>query len=343
MKKLKTDRRGLLAASLCNQHLYAKAPRLQVVSSLLGLQAQFANYPKHALRIRARDYLPQSWNEGLVKTWTFRGTLHLVDKNELGLYISMLGVSKQWDDGWGIPRRRKPRLAAMLQEWIQGGVCEREELKSLCRKRRINAALLDQIFHGWGGLIKEMCHRGLIAYAPGTEKRFVSCGKIERMDCDQARRIVMERYFTRLGPATLEDFAAFAGFKKSTVRDLAAKFPLQLKSVECDSVDYYYLGTCETAQEIPPCLFLAGFDQLLMAYKDRSRLLDEKNRSDVITNTGIIHPTVMLDGRLRAKWKLTGQALSIHPFGKIGADKRKEIACAAKSIFGDEVREICFV
>ena len=28
--------------------------------------------------------------------------------------------------------------------------------------------LLDKVFYGWGGLLRDMCARGLIAYAPGT-------------------------------------------------------------------------------------------------------------------------------------------------------------------------------
>ena len=82
----------LLFASLHNLHLLEKTDKATVVSDLMGLQAQFANNPKYALQIRAADYDEETWGEGLVKTWTFRGTPHAVRREELGLYLSAVGV-----------------------------------------------------------------------------------------------------------------------------------------------------------------------------------------------------------------------------------------------------------
>jgi hypothetical protein len=66
---MEIDSRGLLLASLNNQHLLKKAPCGAVVSELCGLQAQFANNPKYALRIRGSDFSEAAWGEGLVKIW----------------------------------------------------------------------------------------------------------------------------------------------------------------------------------------------------------------------------------------------------------------------------------
>ena len=51
-----TDLEMLLYNSLKGLHLLDKADTHTVVSDLMGLQAQFANYPKASLRIRASDY-----------------------------------------------------------------------------------------------------------------------------------------------------------------------------------------------------------------------------------------------------------------------------------------------
>lgn len=64
----------LLYASLHNLYLLEKADTATIVSDLMGLQAQFANNPKYALQIRASDYSENNWYQGLIKTWTFRGT-----------------------------------------------------------------------------------------------------------------------------------------------------------------------------------------------------------------------------------------------------------------------------
>ena len=51
-----TDKEMLLYNSLHGLHLLSKADTHTVVSDLMGLQAQFANYPKASLLIRASDY-----------------------------------------------------------------------------------------------------------------------------------------------------------------------------------------------------------------------------------------------------------------------------------------------
>lgn len=82
------EQRGLLLASLDKQHVLSKTEMASVVSNLCGLQAQFANNPGHALRIRTHDFHPDRWRDGLVKTWTFRNTMHVVRADELGLFLS---------------------------------------------------------------------------------------------------------------------------------------------------------------------------------------------------------------------------------------------------------------
>ncbi len=332
------DKRALLLASLHNQFILSPAPQRVVVSSLLGLQAQFANYPKHALRIRASDHDPHRWNDGLVKTWTFRGTLHLVREDELGLYLSALGKPKSWDDAWDIAAGKKPRLAKIILGWIHDGVTHREDLKTRCRARGVDGELLENIFHGWGGLMKEMCLRGLVAYAPGTGKHFHPCPDVVWQGQRKARLELLRRYFQRLGPATLEDCAVFTGMRRKSIEELAQKLPL--RSVECDGKEYFHIDPLRLDGDIPPCLFLAGFDQLHLAYKDRTRLVPDKHRLKVVTNTGIIHPTVALDGQVCAKWKLAGRTLRVVPFERLNQKKRRTIEKTARRVFDSDIDEV---
>lgn len=99
-------KKELLAQSLARHHVLQRASRLQVVSDLCGLQAQFATGPREALRIRARDYTEGGWDRGLVKIWSHRGTIHVVPASELGLHLSARGntgsLTEAWH-GWGIP------------------------------------------------------------------------------------------------------------------------------------------------------------------------------------------------------------------------------------------------
>ncbi|MDR1535189.1 MAG: winged helix DNA-binding domain-containing protein [Planctomycetota bacterium] len=337
-----TDKREILLASLDKQFFFDKGRKKRIVSSLCGLQAQFANNPGHALRIRADDFASGTWHDGLVKTWTFRNTLHAVRKDELGLFLSAQGVPDKWDGGWGLPPKTMARWSAFLLDKIGEGVCDREALKIASRKAGMTDDEMECAFHGWGGLIKEMAKRGLIAYVSGTAKRFVACGDVALMDWEEASAILLERYFRYLGPATMADCANFFGCRGRTLLELLKKRPLPLKSIVCEGVEYWYLGKWNATREIPPCLFLAGFDQLLMAYKDRSRLVDGKHKSDVVTNTGIVHPTVLVDGSLKAKWRKDGRTLVITPFAKLTRRQRRLIDDFGGELFGGDVLQVVF-
>jgi hypothetical protein len=339
---MKIDGRGLLLASLHNQYLLEKAPCGVVVSALCGLQAQFANNPKYALRIRGSDFSEAAWEEGLVKIWAFRKTLHTIPQSEAGLFLSARGVPDDWHGGWNLKGDRMEYWSKFLLESIASGINGREVLKEKCRKKGMSQEEAQNVFHGWGGLIYEMNRRGMIAYVPGTAKDFVLCGKVKWMDRDKARAVLLRRYFRTFGPASLEDCAYFTGWKKREILNVVEKHSIRLKSVLCEDREYFYAGSLPDTGEIPECLFLAGFDQLLMGYKDRSRMMDERYKQDVTTNTGIVHPTILLDGRIQAKWKKSGLKLTVTPFCELSQKNRNRIARYAKTLFDGEIREIDF-
>ena len=330
----------LLYASLHNLYLLEKADTATIVSDLMGLQAQFANNPKYALQIRASDYSESNWHQGLIKTWTFRGTLHVVRRDELSLLLSAVGV-KPWDDHWGIDPSIKPYWAEKLRNWIASGISERDRLKEKCSEAGMEPELLDKVFHGWGGLLRDMCARGMIACTPGTKKSYLACD-LELIDKQTARLEVIRRYFKAFGPASLTDCAYFTGFRKTEVVKLVEEAGLPLQSVFDNESELFYLGALPSGGTIPECLFLTGFDQLLMGYRDRSRYLDEKYKGKVTTNTGIVFPTILLHKRLQAKWKKNGAKLLITPFGRLSKRDRDLIADKAQEVFGADVSAVTF-
>lgn len=335
----------LLYFSLKHQHLLAKTDKDTVVSDLCGLQAQFANNPKYALRIRASNYSETGWGAGLIKVWSFRGTLHAVRKDELGLFLSARGVKDTWDNAWGIDPEIKPHWAQRIYDWIASGVDGREELKEKCRAKGMEQEVLEKVFHGWGGLIREMCDRGMIAYHIGTAKRFVLCHDVQFSDQKSARMEVIKRYFKAFGPATATDCAAFTGYRKTDVIKLIEESGMQLKSVFCEGVEYFHLTDLHSAGSIPDCLYLTGFDQLILGYKDRSRFLRDEDKRQVTTTTGIVFPTILVNGSLQAKWKKDGTKLMITPFSgsrKLSKRNKDLISAQGRALFGTEIKEVVY-
>jgi hypothetical protein len=332
----------LLSISLRRQYLSVKAPREEVVSDLCGLQAQFANNPKYALRIRASGFDEGHWQDGLVKTWTFRKTLHAVLEKELGLFLSAQGIPDRWYDGWGLRAGRMAYWAEFLGDLISSGTRGREDLKKRCRERGISQEEEGNVFHGWGGLLYEMSRRGLIAYHPGTAKQFVPCPPLRPLPRDEARAVLLRRYFQSFGPAEISDCVSFTGYRRREVEDLIRGFDIRLNRVSCEGKDYFYLGELPEPEPVPACLFLAGFDQLIMGYRNRSRVMDDEDKGKVITNSGIVHPTVLLRGRLGAKWKKDGSVLIITPFRPLSARAQALITKTGRELFAGEIQECRF-
>jgi hypothetical protein len=75
-----------------------------------------------------------------------------------------------------------------------------------------------------------MNQRGIIAYVPGTAKDFVLCRKVKWTDRDEARAVLLRRYFKAFGPATMDDCAYFTGWKKREILDVIEKSGVRLKS-----------------------------------------------------------------------------------------------------------------
>jgi hypothetical protein len=388
---LTLDERELLMATLNRHHLTRKAPCRQVLHDLCGLQAQFANNPRYALRIRGSDFDDTTWGDGLVKIWSFRHTLHVVPAEEAGLYLSARGGgpagggangdevggrvsmgagggaggarvaaigaggakdavgggwpgsrADAWTGGWGIDGDRMAYWADFLLGRVLAGVRNRDALKVECRAAGMGQDELSAVFHGWGGAFYEMNRRGLVAYAPGTAKDFVPLDGVRWMDAGKARARVLRRYFAAYGPATLDDFAAFTGYKRREVADALDLAAAPLRSCSCGGKEYLYLGALDPSGDVPPCLFLAGFDQLLMGYKDRSRVMDERDKRNVVTVSGIVAPTVLLGGRVRAKWKKDGAAVVVTPFSRVAKRDRRLIERRALELFRGDVDEVRF-
>ncbi|MGI6201171.1 MAG: DNA glycosylase AlkZ-like family protein [Christensenellales bacterium] len=309
--------RELLLATLERQYLLHKGDRLTVMADLCGLQAQFAGNPRLALQLRAQDFHPDTWQEGLVKVWTHRNTLHAVRRDELGLYLSAKDQAGPWEDSWwGVPKAVKPYWSEVIREQVAAGNDTREGLKAACRARGMDEPLVQRVFHGWGGLIKEMAmaDRGLIAYAMGTDKRFVLPGPVNWMDRDAARLTLLARYFTHFGPATLADCAAFTGYGVTETRRLVGLGALPLREVDCGGARCFYLGALAQSRGLPACVLLAGFDQVLLGYRDRGRVMRREDQPKVITCSGIVFPTILLNGRLRARYKVVAGGVQVTPF-----------------------------
>jgi hypothetical protein len=122
-------------------------------------------------------------------------------------------------------------------------------------------------------------------------------------DPDDAATLVLERYLRAFGPASKRDVAAWAGVAQ---RDFAAAWE-RLPTVSYrDEEDTELLDlpdeTLPPAATKLPVRFLARWDQVLLAYANRDRIIPPELGPLRLTLSG--DQTLTVDGRVAASWKL---------------------------------------
>ncbi len=94
---------------------------------------------------------------------------------------------------------------------------------------------------------------------------------------------------------------------------------------------------------MPKCLFLAGFDPLLLGYeKKESLFLQPAHLRRVFNLAGIVMPTVLLRGQIVGKWKKKNRKLEVTLFASVSLADRKGIEAKAAALWKD-LESVSFV
>lgn len=329
------ERRQLL---LARQYLSAPADRVAVCGALNGLQAQILSYARHALALRCSAPLGADWGEGLVKSWTLRGTMHIFPQRDLPLYLhrDRTHYLRDVDRFTAAPllsAGRKAALADHILRCVDQGITAREALRLACRDFGMTEEEERSAFNSWGGLLRAMCEAGQLCYAVQEQKVFRRCPDFTPMAAEDARLEQARRYFTHFGPASLRDAAYFFGVPQKQVRAWLDQLPVE--TVSAAGRDCFFLDDGRRdAPEIPACVLLAGFDQLLLGYEKReSVFLPLEYLRGIFTRAGMVLPAVLLDGQVAGRWKVSGKSCAVTCFRPFSPGEREETAAALHRFF----------
>ena len=101
----------------------------------------------------------------------------------------------------------------------------------------------------------------------------------------------------------------------------------------------YYAASDAPAGEMPNVRLLSGFDPMLLGYrKEDNPILPPKHLRGVFNLTGIVHPTVLADGRIAARWREKDGKVELMPFEIIGVRTKKRIEREVEKWF--KIKEI---
>lgn len=304
----------ILLRRLAGQHLLFPSDTQTVVKDLCGVQAQFLSHALHGLSIRCHSVN----TEGLIKSWTNRGTMHLLSADDLPLFLHqdrshfLRPVDTLGGDAF-ITASRKEYFAELILEAVARGIDQREDLKALCRQAGMTESESKSLFDPWGGTIRALCEAGRLCHKVQETRAYRLCPPFEPMSREAAQLEMARRYFTHFGPATLRDAAYFFGAAQAQVKKWLNQLPVT--ETVLNGKAYFYGEESLPIGHPPKLLFLAGFDQFLLGYdKTESLTLPKEHLRDIFTLSGMVRPAIWMDGRIVGWWNLKNRRLSLKLF-----------------------------
>jgi hypothetical protein len=317
---------------LAGQHLLSPADTQTVAKDLCGVQAQFLSHALHGLSIRCNEV----HTDGLVKSWTNRGTMHLFSADDLPLFLHegrshfLRPVDTLASDAY-LCTDRKAYFADLIVEAIARGIDQRDALKTLCEEAGMSDSESKSLFDPWGGMIRALCEEGRICHKVTQKKAYRLCPSFVPMEEAPARLELARRYFSHFGPASLKDAAYFFGTTQAKVKSWLEQLPVT--ETVLDNRSYFYIEGGLPDSQTPACLFLAGFDQLMLGYeKTESLFLPREHMREIFNMAGIVRPAILVNGTVAGWWALQNRKLKITLFSP---DEKALIRTAATRQFID--------
>jgi hypothetical protein len=322
------------------------------------VQAQEFTPAKWALGLRAKGITNEDVNRELddgriVRTHILRPTWHFVAAADLRWMLSISGprvhaanahyYRKTGTDSALVSRSRK-----LLERSLRGGVAlTRSELAQRFARGGIEAAGMQLAYFMMRAELD-----GLICSGPRRGKQSTYMLVDERvppsaaLTPDNAMAELVRRYFTSHGPATIQDFVWWSGMTVRQTKAALADVGSGLVRETIDEQEYWYSPASRPARRPANAVdLLPIYDEYLIAYKNRSAIVDPDRRRDNRAHDGY-GQFLMIDGMLSGTWRMSdsrsGVDVTVSPYRKLSRPQRDAAAAAAKRLgdfFGRAARQ----
>jgi hypothetical protein len=323
------DRRALNRTVLHRQMLVERTARpvVDVIRHLVAVQAQEPNWPYVGLWSRVAGFAHDDLTTLLAAREVVRGSLIRATQHVLAA-----------DDYVWLRPAAQPALDAGLRSRYftdQAGGLDLDELVETGRRllaegpltraelgRRLSARYPDR-----EGIVLAMALQVRLAVVhpppngawgpwgnrPSTPMALAEPEIGRALDAAVDPRRLVRRYLAAFGPATVMDVQAWSGLTRlrevvegmglPTARDAEGRLLYDLPDAEVVDGD-----------RPVPVRFLPGYDNLLIGYADRSRIVADADRPRVITGS-LVRPTFLVDGFVRGTWAVGRDgSVSVEPF-----------------------------
>jgi hypothetical protein len=277
----------------------------------------------------------------IIKTFAFRGAVHLMTPEDGGAYLALRAASRMWElPSWQSHYRVTPAdwqdLRATVRAALADGPLTAADLGAAVtsepRFRHLGFAFAD----GAGTFLKPLCWQGVMSFGPARAGRatFQALDANPRwsglLELDEAGPRAVESYFRAYGPATAAHvhywLSEGLGAGRRGVQSWISGLGGRLAEVEADGERAYVLreDLDELASTRPTSgvRLLPGYDQWVIGPGTADpHVVPPARRTLVSRQTAL----VVVGGVLSGTWAMQGDAVAIAWFAEAGDPPRAEL------------------
>ena len=322
--------RELNRATLARQ-LLLERKRLSptaVIERLVGMQAQWPSAPYVGIWTRTTSFRREALERELesravVKATAMRQTLHLVSRRDYGLIrAAMSETNFPWESS------QAKLLAPSVRELAADGpVTTEEALAHLEREHGLTGIAARRAWQAARVRAHVLHHHETALWEGRPRGRFAAIEEPEEHSPTEARAEIVRRYLAAFGPASRRDLGTWSMMHVPELsRAIERLEPLRRfrdeRGRELLDLPRAPLPDPETPA---PVRFLPKWDNVLLAFADRTRVLPEQYRKTVIAMNRDVAQTFLVDGVVAGTWRVEDGRVLTEPFAPLPRSARREL------------------
>ena len=300
----------------------------KVIERLVGMQAQSPQAPYIGIWTRATSFRRGALEREIVKgailrATAMRQTLHLVTRRDFGLIRSAMSET---NFPWELSRAQG--LAPAIRALVGDGVITNAEGRAWVEREHGLKGYDARYAWRYGRVAAHILHHHESALWDGVaDGRLVAVEPPETHDPTEARAEMIRRYLAAFGPASRKDIVAWSMMHVPEIdRALERLEPLRRFRGEDGRVLLDVPRAPLPGADAPaPVRFLPKWDNLLLAFADRTRVLPEEHRKTVIKVNGDVSPTFLVDGVVAGMWRVEDGRVALAPFDGLSRVAQREL------------------
>lgn len=290
---------------------------------LVAVQAQDYSGSKWGLGLRCHGATDSSveaaYNDGrILRTHALRPTWHFVVADDIRWLLSLTGP-RVLNASAAMFRRMEldgpvlSRSMKVIQKALEAGDCTRDELRAPLEDAGVNTkgdlrmsyilihAELNALVCSGPRRGNQFTYALLDTRAPGART----------LDADAATAELARRYYHTRGPASVHDFAKWAGLTLKSSRAGLESCKSELERHLVDGEEQWTPPSSLGKTQKNTAYLVSIYDEYVSSYRKRSAMAPESLTPQLIAMGNALTGIVLVDGRIVGTWKRTIRKNSI--------------------------------